>query len=172
LLLLNLYINIFKLNKNLFLDLESPKGRGDISKVKVFNKNINLIDESYNSNPLSLESAIQNFDKIKNDVNSKHIILGDMLELGKYSKKLHQNVSTKIKNTSIDKVHVIGKNILFTYYKIPKNKRGLILKNKIDIFNLIKNDLNNNDYLMIKGSNSTGLNKITNEIKEKRMSVI
>ena len=95
-----------------------------------------------------------------------------MLELGKYSKKLHQNVSTKIKNTSIDKVHVIGKNILFTYYKIPKSKRGLILKNKIDIFNLIKNDLNNNDYLMIKGSNSTGLNKITNEIKRNSLDVI
>ena len=170
--LLNLYLNILKLNKNLFLDLESPKGRGDISKVKVFNKIINLIDESYNSNPLSLESAIQNFDKIKNNINSKHLILGDMLELGKYSKKLHQDVSTKIKNTSIDKVHVIGKDILFTYDKISKSKRGLILKNKIDIFNLIKNDLNNNDYLMIKGSNSTGLNTITNEIKRKRIGVI
>ena len=170
--LLNLYLNILKLNKNLFLDLESPKGRGDISKVKVFNKIINLIDESYNSNPLSLESAIQNFDKIKNNINSKHLILGDMLELGKYSKKLHQDVSTKIKNTSIDKVHIIGKDILFTYDKISKSKRGLILKNKIDIFNLIKNDLNNNDYLMIKGSNSTGLNTITNEIKRKRIGVI
>ncbi len=170
--LLNLYLNISRLSKNIFLDLKSPEGRGDISTVKVFNKNINLIDESYNSNPLSLESAIQNFDQIKNHANSKHIILGDMLELGKYSKKLHQNVASKIKNTSIDKVHVLGKDILFTYSKIPKSKRGLILKNKIDIFNLIKNNLNNNDYLMIKGSNSTGLNKITGEIKEMITSVI
>jgi murE/murF fusion protein len=170
--LLNLYLNISRLSKNIFLDLKSPEGRGDISTVKVFNKNINLIDESYNSNPLSLESAIQNFDQIKNHANSKHIILSDMLELGKYSKKLHQNVASKIKNTSIDKVHVLGKDILFTYSKIPKSKRGLILKNKIDIFNLIKNNLNNNDYLMIKGSNSTGLNKITGEIKEMITSVI
>jgi len=170
--LLNLYLNISRLSKNIFLDLKSPEGRGDISTVKVFNKNINLIDESYNSNPLSLESAIQNFDQIKKHANSKHIILGDMLELGKYSKKLHQNVASKIKNTSIDKVHVLGKDILFTYSKIPKSKRGLILKNKIDIFNLIKNNLNNNDYLMIKGSNSTGLNKITGEIKEMITSVI
>jgi len=170
--LLSLYMDILKLNKNLFLDLKSPKGRGDISKVRVFNKNINLIDESYNSNPLSLESAIQNFDKIKKHVNSKHVILGDMLELGKYSKKLHQNAAKKIKNTSIDKVHVLGRDIFYTYSKIPKSKRGRILKNKIDIFDLIKNDLNNNDYLMIKGSNSTGLNKITNEIKENITSVI
>ena len=46
-----------------------------------------------------------------------------------------------------------------------KKKKGLILKNKSQIIDLIKNNINNNDYLMIKGSNSTGLNKITNEIK-------
>jgi len=31
---------------------------------------------------------------------------------------------------------------------------------------LIINKLNNNDYLMIKGSNSTGLNKFTNKLKK------
>jgi len=30
---------------------------------------------------------------------------------------------------------------------------------------LIKNDLNNNDYLMVKGSNATGFNMIIGEIK-------
>ena len=48
---------------------------------------------------------------------------------------------------------------------LDKKKKGLILKNKSQIIDLIKNNINNNDYLMIKGSNSTGLNKITNEIK-------
>ena len=55
--------NILKFNKNIFLDFETPEGRGDFSKLKINNKNINLIDESYNSNPLSLKSAILNYDK-------------------------------------------------------------------------------------------------------------
>ena len=46
------------------MDFETPEGRGDFSKLKINNKNINLIDESYNSNPLSLKSAILNYDKI------------------------------------------------------------------------------------------------------------
>ena len=51
-------------------------------------------------------------------------------------------------------------------YKIlHKNKKGSILKSHSEIINLIKNNINNNDYLMIKGSNSTGLNKLTNDIK-------
>ena len=40
------------------------------------------------------------------------------------------------------------------------------MKKKSQIIDLIKNTLNNNDYLMIKGSNSTGLNSLTNQIKK------
>ena len=38
---------------------------------------------------------------------NKYLILGDMLELGKFSKKLHQKVSKIINKTSIKKVYVI-----------------------------------------------------------------
>ena len=48
---------------------------------------------------------------------------------------------------------------------LNKDKKGLILKNETQIFDLIKNSLNNNDYLMIKGSNSTGLNTLVKQIK-------
>ena len=47
------------------------------------------------------------------------------------------------------------------------NKKGKILNNKSNIIDLINKDLNNNDYLMIKGSNSTGLHKITNNLKQR-----
>ena len=52
------------LNPFSFYNNKIPEGRGDISKIKFKNKYIFLIDESYNSNPLSLESAIKNFDLI------------------------------------------------------------------------------------------------------------
>ena len=51
------------------------------------------------------------------------------------------------------------------YKGIQKNRRGRILRDKSDIFNLIVKDLNNNDYLMIKGSNSTGLNRIVGTLR-------
>jgi len=37
---------------------------------------------------------------------------------------------------------------------------------------LIKNRLNNNDYLMIKGSNSTGLNSLANQIKRGKINAL
>ena len=162
---MSIFLDIFKLKKNIFISFKIPNGRGDIAKIKIDNKKLNLIDESYNSNPLSLKSAILNFDKIKIDKGKKYLLLGDMLELGKHSKKLHLSIAKIINNTKLDKVFVIGSNVLFTYNSISKKKKGRILINKSQIIDLIKNDLNNNDYLMVKASNATGLNKIVREIK-------
>ena len=172
LLVMKIYKKLDKVDKNFFFDYESPEGRGDMSKIKIDKKNIFLIDESYNSNPLSLNSAIKNFDKINPKVSKKHLILGDMLELGKHTKKLHLKISKYINRSSIDYIHVIGKHIIKTYTNIDKTKRGLILKKKSQIINLIKNNINNNDYLMIKGSNSTGLNKFTSNLKIGRINAL
>jgi MurE/MurF fusion protein len=162
---MNIFIDISRINKNTFINFDIPQGRGDFSKIKVKNKNLNLIDESYNSNPLSLKSAILNFDKLEPKNSKKYLLLGDMLELGKYSKKLHQSIGRIINRTKIDKVFVKGNKVLFTFNSISKLKRGRILNNNSQIINLIKNDLNNNDYLMVKASNATGFNKIVNNLK-------
>ena len=64
-----------------------------------------------------------------------------------------------------DKVFVKGKMASLIYKKISNSKKGKILRNKSEIDDLIRNDIKNNDYLMIKASLATGLNKIVNEIK-------
>ena len=162
---MSININVFKLNKNIFLNFKTPTGRGNISKIKIYNKKINLIDESYNSNPLSLKSAILNFDKINSKRSKKYLLLGDMLELGIQSKRLHQSIAPVINKTKLDKVFVKGNNVNFIFKKILKTKRGRVLNSKSQIFELIRNDLNNNDYLMIKGSNATGFNEIIKDLK-------
>ena len=163
--IMNIYINIFKLNKNIFINFKTPQGRGDFSKIKVNKKKLNLIDESYNSNPLSLKTAILNYDKINSKKSKKYLLLGDMLELGNHSKKLHQSIAPIINKTKIDKVFVKGNKATFIFENLLRHKKGRILYSKSQIINLIKNDLNNNDYLMIKASNATGFNKIVKDIK-------
>ena len=100
---------MLKLNEKIFLDFRSPAGRGDHSTIKIGNKKINLIDESYNSNPLSLKSALKNYDNIDTKKYRKYLLLGDMMELGAHSKKLHQSIVPLINKTNIDKVFVMGK---------------------------------------------------------------
>ena len=162
---MSIFLDISKISKNMFTNFKIPNGRGDISKIKVNNKNLNLIDESYNSNPLSLKSAILNYDKIDSKNSKKYLLLGDMLELGRHSKKLHQSIGAIINRTKIDKVFVKGSEVSSAFNSISKLKRGRILNSNSQIIDLIKNHLNNNDYLMIKASNATGFNKIVNNLK-------
>ena len=154
-----------KLNKRIFLNFKVPLGRGDFSRIRIKNKNINLIDESYNSNPLSLKSAILNYDKIDTKKSKKYLLLGDMLELGDKSKKLHQSIAPIINKTKVDKVFVKGEKILSMFKKLSKLKKGKILHTNSQIIKLIKNDFNNNDYLMVKASNATGFNKMIEGLK-------
>ena len=171
-LVISIFKDIKKLDNNIFYNHKTLDGRGDISKIKIFKKNLNLIDESYNSNPLSLKSALKNFDSMRVNNSKKHLLLGDMLELGKHSKKLHKEISKSINSTSINNVNVVGKHIKDTYKNLNKSKKGLILKKNSQIIDLIKNNINNNDYLMIKGSNSTGLYKITSDIKKGKINAL
>ena len=87
-----------------------------------------------------------------------------MLELGTKSEKLHKNLSRVINNSDIDKVFIKGLETLVTYKNISKKKRGNILQQDEDIDFTLNQIIANNDYLMIKGSNATGLNNITNKI--------
>ena len=162
---ISIYKDVLKLNEKIFFDFRSPTGRGDHSTIKIGNKKINLIDESYNSNPLSLKSALKNYDNIDTKKYRKYLLLGDMMELGSHSKKLHQSIVPLINETNIDKVFVMGKMVREIFDNIVKVKRGRILENKSGIFELIKKDFNNNDYLMIKASNATGFNSIVNNLK-------
>ena len=158
---------IDQINNNFFLNYKIPSGRGNIKKFTFGSKKLNIIDESYNSNPLSLSFSIRKFDNLKINPKKKFMLLGDMLELGKFSKKLHKEAAKDINKAKFKKLFVYGSNIIETFNKIRTQKKGRILKSKNDILNIIKNDLNNDDYLMIKGSNSTGLNQITKLIGSK-----
>ena len=87
-----------------------------------------------------------------------------MLELGKKSETLHKELSKVINNSDIDKVFIKGIKTLVTYKNINKNKRGNIFQQDEDVDFTLNNIIANNDYLMIKGSNATGLNILTERI--------
>ena len=167
-----LELNFKKIEKK-FTRFILPQGRGDITTIKMHRKKFKLIDESYNANPLSMLSAIQNTDSYKTKNNEKKIVLlGDMLELGKKSKKLHRQLSSLINNSNIDKVFVYGNHIKETFKHLSERKKGKIFNNLKQAHDHLNKILHNNDLLMIKGSNATGLNQFSKNIKKGKISVI
>ena len=95
-----------------------------------------------------------------------------MLELGKKSHILHEKLSPIINDSNVNKVFIHGKHIMDTYKYVNKKKRGNILQEKSDFKEILLPILQNNDYLMIKGSNATGLNKISKNLTKGRINAI
>ena len=151
----------FSLIKKYYKDFEPTEGRGKIYNIKRYNKKFRLIDESYNANPLSVKNAIEDFNSIRKQNFKKYLLLGDMLELGQKTDNLHKGLSKVINNSDIDKVFIKGNKTINTYKNIKKVKRGNIFQQDEDVDLTLNNIIAHNDYLMIKGSNATGLNNLS-----------
>jgi len=118
-------------------------------------KNNRIIADAYNANPSSMAAAISNFETIHG--NSKILILGDMLELGKISIKAHQELINNLKNTAFDKIFLVGKNFSLTKFDTPKI---MSFKTTDEIKSFLKINPLINKFILLKGSRGMALEKI------------
>lgn len=144
------------------IDIETIIER--INSFKLTNKRLNiiklenniLINDCYNA---SLESVIGGINYLKNIKEKKILVIGDILELGKYSKRIHKKINKKIKKLTKKEVYTIGK-----YSKYIKGKNF----NNIDEFiNYIKDKEIKNSYIYVKGSRKVNLDKFVDYIIKK-----
>ena len=75
------------------------------SQWKTTGKNRLLLD-AYNANPNGMAAALKSFSSSNNA--GKVVILGDMLELGEYSKAEHQSIVDQLENLHFEKVYLVG----------------------------------------------------------------
>ena len=139
---------LFKIDLNLISEAISEyqniEGRLNIIKNKY-----TIIDDSYNS---SFESLIGGLNLLKEQKEFKYIILGDMLELGKYSKKYHKKINKYLKKIANKQVLLIG-----NYTKLIKGQHF----DKIEeLTSYLKTHILDNSIIYIKGSRAMNLDKI------------
>ena len=76
--------------------------RSQLVKTK---KNVILLD-AYNANPQSMKAAIENFAHYRSA--HKLVLLGDMFELGEYSREEHQKLIDLLKHNKFEEVLLVG----------------------------------------------------------------
>jgi len=95
-------LNMVKMTEAL-AEFISPSGRMNLIKGK--NKII-ILDDTYNSSPLAAMAAIETLRDIK--IKNKAAILGDMLELGKYTAQEHRKIGELVARSGIDILIGVG----------------------------------------------------------------
>ncbi len=128
-----------------------------------------IINDSYNASPLSTRAAL---DALKSlEAKRKVAILGDMLEIGKYSLEVHEKIGRLVYNVA-DILFAIG----------PRSKlmaeaalNAGMKKDKVFIFDTadeaklkVQEIVRKGDLILVKASRAIGLDKIVEEIKLKQ----
>lgn len=147
---------------NIFNSWVPPKGRGDINVLNINGVLINVIDDSYNANPSSMKLSILKLSTTLHFAR-KIIVLSEMSELGENNLAYHQELIQPLIMSSIDKIILIGEKYKTIWAELPSKKRYFYFDN-VEIFKeeFIKL-IDNQDLILFKGSNGTGLNKVIGE---------
>lgn len=120
-----------------------------------------IIDDSYNANPLSVSVAMQ---VLKNRPGVSVLVLGDMLELGENSVQMHRELGVKARHLGIDKLYCYGKLTKNTAQSFGNDAH--YFESQDDLIDALKNILNKDATVLIKGSLSMNMSRVVSEIVE------
>ena len=116
-----------------------------------------LIDDTYNANPDSTKKSI---DLLSNYKKNTVLVLGDMLELGKYKKKFHKDVGEYAKAKGIKTLIGFGRLVKETVNGY--GKRGIFFDNEKDLKAYLKKNVTSKDVILIKGSRGMKMERFIN----------
>ena len=120
-------------------------------------KGSTLIDDTYNANPDSTKKSI---DLLSNYKKKTILILGDMLELGRYTKKLHKEVGEYANAKGIDLMLGYGDTAKYAINGFGKN--GIYFRNEDDLKDYLKENVSSKDVILIKGSRGMRMERFIN----------
>ena len=137
--------------KNIIEELKNYEAFDMRMKI-IKTKNNTIINDCYNS---SFESLTAILEILKNEKQEKLLILGDIKELGKFSKEIHQSIKPYIEKIENKKVILVGKEM--------KNidVEAKYFDNYEETIEYLKTKKIKNKLILIKGSRSMKLENIT-----------
>ena len=133
---------------------------------KVSKTGITIIDDTYNANQDSMINSLSILSKVKNK--RRVAILADILELGNYTKEIHENIGKKIFPNTLDILITVGENAKLIAKEAQKNnfKNTNIynFKDYKDCLENVQTLLSKNDIVLLKGSHGMNLIKVVEEL--------
>ena len=131
---------------------ELTKKRMDVVELK---NGVKIINDAYNASFESMQASLRYLSRFAE--NRKIAVLGDMFELGKYSKQLHENVGKEVYKNDIDILICSGDNSRYIVKEAlncgMKKEAVNYFENKEDILKYLKKNIKNGDVILFKASN-------------------
>ncbi|ABV76501.1 UDP-N-acetylmuramoyl-tripeptide--D-alanyl-D-alanine ligase [Rickettsia rickettsii] len=144
---------------NHLANISPTKGRGEIINIQ----NCRVICDYYNASPQSMKAALEYLKQVPAE--NKTAIIGDMLELGENSKRLHEKLVQYILDAACSKVYLVGVNTKYIDDLLPSKIAKKYFKNVDELITHITDLFEGNELILIKGSRGVKLDKIVDYYK-------
>ena len=142
---------------------ETPKGRMRIIQGI---KDTILIDDTYNSSPVALASALMTLKEIKTN-GRKIAVLGDMMELGKHSADEHYKAGSVLTGFCdiLVTVGVRSRRMAEGALDAEMSEKNIFqFDNSVEAGEMLKEMIKKNDVVLLKGSQSIRMEKAVVQI--------
>jgi UDP-N-acetylmuramoyl-tripeptide--D-alanyl-D-alanine ligase len=146
-------------------DLGGLKGRGERHHVSLDGGEFLLIDESYNANPASMAATLKSLGS-EQEIERRIAVLGPMRELGEHSADLHASLAPAVIEAHVDRVILIGDEMRPLAEKIVGRVGVDLARDVDDATEALLSMLRPGDAVLVKASNSVGLARLVERVKE------
>ncbi|WP_137137179.1 UDP-N-acetylmuramoylalanyl-D-glutamyl-2,6-diaminopimelate--D-alanyl-D-alanine ligase [Rhizobium sp. FKY42] len=142
-------------------DLRPVKGRGERHRLSITGGHLTLIDESYNANPASMRAAIALLAATPPQGAGRRIaVLGDMLEMGAFSQKVHEELAGPLLTAGIEHVWLAGAEMAALRDALPDSVQVEYRATTPELVEFAVRNVIPGDVLMVKSSLGIGFGKI------------
>ena len=146
--------------------VEIAKKRMEVVSLR---ENIILVNDTYNASLESIKEALKYITTLPKG--RKIAVLGDVLELGDFSEKVHEKIGEEVAKQNIDMLICCGhdsKNICRVAIENGMKKDKVYHENNIkNVLKRIKEEMKRDDVILLKASNGMKFFDIANDLIEK-----
>lgn len=121
-----------------------------------------IINDAWNASPDSVNAAIKTFQELTG-YNDKHLVIGDMLELGDHEEEFHREIGKNLDPDKINYIYTFGD---LSYHiaseAIKRYPTGAVntFKDKMGLANALKQAIKKNDVILLKASRGIQIDSI------------
>ncbi len=139
--------------------LESVKSIPGRLQQKTGINNSCVLDDTYNANPASLTAAL---DVLSGFTGEHYLALGDMAELGEESEGFHEQAGHQARNSGVSHLYAIGQYSRFAVEAFGEQAWHFSAQEQL--VDRLREDLNENVTLLVKGSRSSHMDKVVDAL--------
>jgi UDP-N-acetylmuramoyl-tripeptide--D-alanyl-D-alanine ligase len=132
-------------------------------------RGVDIIDDSYNSNPLSMSSALDVLRSYPGG--AKWVVSADMLELGRMSEFFHRSIGEAIAGLRVQGLLTLGELSRHTHmeaFKAGMRGKARHCSSHEEIADILRKSAKRGDVILVKGSRGMKMEEVVKRLRGRR----